>query len=422
MQRLTGWQLPGLEGGFGVALQLGLQGVPLAWLTVTAALQGSHTNVLERAARACGASPIRSVLSITLPLLWPALGASAGLVYIASASDFGIPAVLGIPGRFPTVTTQIYQNLSFSASEASFLQALVLAAALAVLAAVVLLAIGRVAVSRPVLRVDAAGSSVSIHDAWGWITAAAMLVYILFTAALPFVALLLVALTRAYGQDPLPSNWTLAHFGDVLGGKAGAAFGRSVVLAAVSALVLALIGTAMAVLSRLRRWGSTLDALVALPFSIPGSTLAIGVILAFSRFWYGTLNIILVAYLARFWSLAERPAVAAIAQVGPDPVRAARVSGAGPRSAWWTGVWPSTRTAVFVGAALVFLAAFHELTVSSLLYAPGTETVAVIVLNAELAGDVASTAAVGVLLTVIVLAVAIPIATIGHATRATSSG
>jgi iron(III) transport system permease protein len=61
------------------------------------------------------------------------------------------------------------------------------------------------------------------------------------------------------------------------------------------------------------------------------------------------------------------------------------------------------------------------LTVSSLLYAPGTETVAVVVLNAELAGDIASTAAIGVLLTAIVLLVAVPIAGSGSLTRGVSS-
>jgi iron(III) transport system permease protein len=76
---------------------------------------------------------------------------------------------------------------------------------------------------------------------------------------------------------------------------------------------------------------------------------------------------------------------------------------------------------VLVGAAVVFLAALHELTVSALLYAPGTETVAVVVLNAELAGDLASTAAIGVLLTAIVLIVAIPIAATGRVTRSVSA-
>jgi iron(III) transport system permease protein len=239
--------------------------------------------------------------------------------------------------------------------------------------------------------------------------AAGLSVYVLLTSLAPLLALVLVALTRAYGQDPVPANWTLAHFADVLTGALGAAFGRSILLALAAAVLLATFGTMTAIIAQARRWGPALDAVVALPFAVPGSTIAIGVILTFSRLWYGTLAIILVAYLARFWTLAEQPARAAMARIGPDAVRAARVSGAGRARAWWTGVWPGVRAAVLVGSILVFLSALHELTVSALLYAPGTETVAVAVLNREIAGDVAATAAIGVLLAGVVLLVTLPL-------------
>jgi iron(III) transport system permease protein len=409
-QHLIGWQLAWLESGAGVGLLLGVQGVPLAFLSVTAALSVATTRELERAARACGASAWMAVRTVTLPLAGPALGAAAGLIYLASASDFGIPAVLGIPGRFPTVTTQIYQYLSFSASANSFTSALLLAAVLAVIALLILPAIGRVSAGHVALRLDVAhvrGKATAGPPAWG--AAVALFGYVTFTAVGPLIALVLVALTRAYGLDPVPDNWSMVHFGDVLTGSLGAAFGRSLLLALLSAVLLVGVGTASATISHVRRWGAALDAVVALPFAVPGSTIAIGVILAFSRVWYGTLAIILVAYVARFWVLAERPALAALAQIGPDPLRAARVSGAGQSRAWWTGVWPGIRPAVIVGAALVFVSAVHELTVSALLYAPGTETIAVAILNRELAGDVASTAAIGVLLVILVLVVAVPV-------------
>jgi iron(III) transport system permease protein len=343
-------------------------------------------------------------------MIAPTLGATAGLVYLASASDFGIPAVLGIPGRFPTVTTLMYQLLSFSASPTSFASALFLAAVLALTAILILPVVGRLSAGRALLRLDVGRAHIAAHTGLRrWSAAAGLLAYVFLTSIGPLIALVLVALTRAYGQDPVPANWTLAHFADVLTGSLGVALGRSILLALAAAVLLAALGTATAIISRARPWGPALDAVVTLPFAVPGSTIAIGVILTFSRLWYGTLAIILVAYVARFWTLAEQPARAAIARMGTDPVRAARVSGAARIHAWWTGVWPGVAGAVFVGSILVFMSALHELTVSALLYAPGTETVAVAVLNREIAGDVASTAAIGVLLAGIVLLVALPL-------------
>lgn len=406
LKRLVGSELPGLFGGPGVTILLAAHGAPLAFLTVGAALTARGARDLERAARASGADALTALRTVTLPLLRPAFGAAFGLVYISSASDFGIPAVLGIPGRFPTVTTEIYRGLSFSASQTSFAQAVALASLLVVLALVVLLVVARLnrgvavvggGLEQPRRRITAGGRLTLLLGG----------LYVAVIVVGPLLALTLVAFTKAYGLDPVPANWSHVNFAAAVQGKAGLAFGRSILLAAAAATLVALAGIATATVARRRRWGSLLEATTALPYAVPGSAVAICMILAFSRWWYGTLAIILIAYLARFWALGERPIGGALAQVGPDPFRAARASGAGPLRAWRTGVWPAIRPAVLAGWVLVFLTAMHELTVSSLLYAPGTETIAVVVLNAELAGDIATTAAIAAILTLIILVPAV---------------
>ncbi|MHB8620771.1 MAG: iron ABC transporter permease, partial [Chloroflexota bacterium] len=74
-----------------------------------------------------------------------------------------------------------------------------------------------------------------------------------------------------------------------------------------------------------------------------------------------------MAYVTRFWALGHRPLAGALAQLGPDPVRAARASGASATRGLLTGAWPSIRPAALVAWVLVFLTTLHELTVSSLL-------------------------------------------------------
>ena len=79
------------------------------------------------------------------------------------------------------------------------------------------------------------------------------------------------------------------------------------------------------------------------------------------------------------------------------------MAGAGPWTVVRTVIAPHLRPALVAAWLVVFLFAFHELTMSSLLYGPGTDTMAVVVLNLRQLGDVTVTSATAVLLTLIVL-------------------
>jgi iron(III) transport system permease protein len=409
--KLLGLSWPGLFGPQGTVALLAVQSLPLVYLPAVAALNNQNTVDLERAARASGATAPVMLGTITLPLLRPYLAAGGALAFVASASDFGVPSVVGLPGRFSTITTEIYRDLAVASDPASFSTVIVLAAVLACLAAIVLLLLrrpltdavavvgsGRQAAAQPGIRPSAAGLLIT----------GGVVVWIAAVSLLPFAAMLLVSLIRAYGLPYAPENLTLSHFVDVLRGDSAAALARSSLLATLAATLVVILGAAVALAGR-RRLGRLVGVLVALPYAIPGSALAVAIILGFNRWLYGTLLIILLAYTARFWILGSQPLAAALSQAGPDPVRAARASGASAWRAFITGTWPALRPAAAMAWLLVFLTAIHELTVSSLLYTPATQTIAVIVLNAEQLGDVARTAAISVLLTAIVLIVAVPV-------------
>jgi len=144
--------------------------------------------------------------------------------------------------------------------------------------------------------------------------------------------------------------------------------------------------------------------MVTLSFAVAGSSLAVAVLLAYGRFLRDTLAIILVAYLAKFWALGHRPLAGAADRIPVDLVRAARSSGASAAVSVRTVVAPLLRPAVAGAWLLVFLFAVHELTISSLLYGPGNETLAVVILNRQEIGDVAVTSALSVLLTLLIVA------------------
>jgi iron(III) transport system permease protein len=145
------------------------------------------------------------------------------------------------------------------------------------------------------------------------------------------------------------------------------------------------------------------SVLVALTLVLPGSVLAIGLLIGYGRWLADTVLIILLAYLAKLWALAHRPISAAVDRLAPAGLQAARASGADLPTALATVVVPLLRPALIAAWGLCFLTALHEVTMSSLLYGPGTETLAVVVLNSADLGRIGVTAALSVLVTVVVV-------------------
>jgi iron(III) transport system permease protein len=397
----TGLHWDGLFGPGGIVVVGACGALPLAYVVVAAGLASRAEPDLERAARAGGATPAQVLRTVTLPLSRPSIAAASALVFVSAVNAFEVPAVLGIPAGFPTMTTRLYQNLTLSADPAAFGSAVALAAALVVLSiAVVGPADALTGAARAPRTGGAAGCDVGGRPSWG--LALSLWVFLGGAVLGPLVALVLVALTRAVGLAPVPSNWTLDNFTAVFDPNVYAALGNTLLLAGTAATVVLLLGALTAALGRGGRAGRSLGTLVTLSFAVSGSALAVAVLLAYGGRLRDTLAIIVVAYVAKFWALGHRPIAGAAERMPDDLVRAARVSGAGPVGTVRTVVAPLLRPALLAAWLLVFLFAVHELTISSLLYGPGNETLAVVILNQQQLGDVAGTSALSVVLTLVI--------------------
>jgi iron(III) transport system permease protein len=112
---------------------------------------------------------------------------------------------------------------------------------------------------------------------------------------------------------------------------------------------------------------------------------------------YGTLGLILFAYLTRFQALALRPAAAAAARLDPALDDAARGMGAGVLRRILRIHLPPLAPALAAGGILVALQAVNEVTVSSLLYGPGTQTLGVLVFGLQESGNAPLASAVSCL-------------------------
>ncbi len=378
---------------------LAVGAVPLAYLILVGGMRVRAEPDLERAARASGAGSWTAFRTVTLPLLWPALVAAGGLVFVTSMNAFGTPAVLGRPAGFSTMTTRIYGDLAFASSDEAFRRVISLSVLMVVVAVSIVGVVDRLG-GRAVPRTGVStGPRASAGRAPWWATTVAWTVVTL-AVLVPLAALVLTALTRAVGLAPVPANLTVANFGRALDARALGDLGNSVLLAAgtaVAAVVLGLVATAAG-----SRWRPRLNSVVTLTFAVPGSVLAVAMLLAYGSALRDTLAIIGVAYLAKLWALGQRPISGAADRLSGDLLYAARASGASLLTAVRTVVLPLLAPAIAAGAILVFVFALHEVTISILLYGPRTATLAVTILNLQQVGDPVLTSALAVVLTAVV--------------------
>ncbi|MGI8870415.1 MAG: ABC transporter permease [Mycobacteriales bacterium] len=400
----------GLTGPAGIIVVLVVNAAPVSFLLAGVGLATRAQPELERAARASGARPAAVLRTVTLPLLRPAIAAACVLIFVSTLESFAVPQILGTPAGFATLTTRIYADLALGSNPDAFTDAITLALGLVILAAVILIPADLVLAPR--LRADRdgqpAGPVLPRRRTWrSWSVAAAVVGYVAVVIAVPTASLLAASVNRAVGLTPSPGNWTLDNFRLALDGTFGAALRNSLELAATAATVLVVLGAIVGVLER-HRTGRILATVSTLSFVIPGSTLAVGLLIAYGNWLGGGLTLILLAYLAKLWALAHRPISGALDRFPGSEWSAARTSGARTAAAVRT-VWiPAMAPALVGGWLLTFVTALHEVTMSSLLYGPDSQTLAVEVLNSQELGTVGRTAALSVVLTVLLIVPAVP--------------
>jgi len=409
-----------LYGRGGVILLLTVQHMPLVFLVVLAALRGLPREMAE-AARVSGAGLRRLLVRILLPLLAPGLLAAGALAFVSALGNFGIPALLGIPGRFTTLPVLIWQRLS--AFGPSMLAEVAVLSAIMALVAIVVVTVQTTLAGRaraaligppqPPLQLDL-GRARPLAEL-------GMALFVLIVLGLPLAALFGTALVPTYGVPLTVETMTFANFDQILFRQSvtARAFANSTIAAGTAAAVLA--GLA-ALLARLtagprgapQRIATGLSALAETTYAIPGLVISIAFILTFLRplpilglSLYNTLSIIVLAYLCAFFAVALKPVAAACLQLDPALDEAARVSGAGWGRRMRRMFLPLVAPAAASGAILVFLTAYNEVTVSALLWSTGTETIGTVIFNYENGGYTtlaAAMAAVTVLATVVLMA------------------
>ncbi|MBE5996884.1 MAG: iron ABC transporter permease [Lachnospiraceae bacterium] len=375
----------------------------------------------EEAARISGASPWRTMRDITLPLLVPSILGAMLLVFMFILSDFGVSAVLGAPNQIRLMTTEIFYLINRPDLEGH----LQIAAAYSILLSVFALlglALYRKILGSSKYAVISGKGATSDPTRFGrrgrWFLFAVLTVMFLLTTCAPILASVVTATTRTYGLPWGPDNMTFQNFvklGTIK--NISRAFRNSFILASVSAVVIMVVTLIVAYMTvRQKARGVKgiwfMQTMVTLPYSMPGTIIALGMILAFAQplpvlGWklYGTFTILLIAYIARFLNLGYNNITGAISQIDPSLEEASRISGAGQVRTFFDIVIPLLRPSLIGSVLLVIAPTISEISLSSLLWSVRNETIGTIVYSAQEEGKILRTAALAVTLIVLVVVI-----------------
>lgn len=399
----------------GIALVEVMYLFPFVFIQVCGALERMDPT-LEESARISGAGLLTITRKITIPLVMPSIMSGALLIMLYSMAHFGTVAVLGIEQGIYNIPTLIYEKIHQSAgSFASIRTGTVLATVLIASAALIIWTQQKI-LSKGHYQIIGGKSFRPMELKLRGLRYPLLffcLAYIGFTIVLPTVVIFLVGGVQTYGLSITdPANLSLDNYKYILFeyDVTRDAIWNSVTLGLAAAFITMFAGVMISyVIVKMKVKGKgILEFLGMLPFSVPGSVIALGVILAWSGQFginiYNTVWIILVSYIARYMAFSLKANSAALEQVHDSLMEASRSCGATMWQSLKDIVIPLVKPGMISAFFLIFLPALRELTVSIMLYAPTTRTIGVAIYTLNEDGEtVMSTALAGIALILIVL-------------------
>ncbi|HKX10411.1 MAG TPA: iron ABC transporter permease [Stellaceae bacterium] len=396
--------LVNLQSAGGIIFVAGLAYVPLPFLLIGAALRGMDPS-LEESARVHGASMAAALRLVTLPLVLPATLGSAILVFVQAMGLFSVPAVLGMPGGFYVAGTEIYRLLNNFPPRVS--QAAAWGLLLLVVTAGLVWAQNALLNRRSYVTVTGKAFRPRTLEIGGIRYALAALAWLYVAAAvlLPVATLVWAALVNFITIDPKLMAFDLQHFRYVLleYPKTYLAMRNSLVLGVAAATCACALGLGIGwVIVRTRSAArSYLDQVSMFPLAMPSMVLALGLLWVYVRTpmlpIYGTIWILLIAYVTHYLPFGVRAGSSALRQLHRELEDAARMTGASwTKTIRWV-TFPLSRPTLVAAWTLLFILSMQEISSSILLYTSRTTVLSVAVFDLWEAGNVNALAALSVI-------------------------
>ena len=397
---------------WGIAWVMALFEGSVAFVMIGAVMKSMDPS-LEEASQMLGAGRLRTMLRITLPLVLPGVLGAAVYVFAEMLGSFSAALVLGLPSRFYVVTTAMYQLVS------QYPPRFPTAAAMGVVLFAVMFAM--VWIYR---RIVSAGSYVTITgkafrpramDVGGlrWPFLALCIGYLLVAVILPVLTIVYASFQHLTAAKPGLANLTLDNYRTALSLDAvRSALGNSLLLGAVTAtLGVFLMGFLAWLIYRSRLPGAgAIEYMLMLPQAVPRLVFAFGMLWAWLVFpipIYGTLWLLLIAYLTVFLPLGLRTIAGVILQIDRSLEESAQMCGAPWGYRLRTVTMPLLKPGLVAAWLLLFIASVRELGASILLMGPKAKVITPAIVESWFSTSTELTAAMALLQT---LAVAVALA------------
>lgn len=378
---------------------------PLVFFAVNVALNNIDASH-EQAARVLGANRLKTTLTITLPLVRPAILSAIILVMLDALSSFGAPAAIGTMANFSVITTKIYDLLTFPPQ---FNYAAAVAMPIMLFTALSLL------IQKYVIRTEnfrtlsgkATPEQIVALGRWRWLAGGFCIFVATVTAILPLGALVLLSMLTNFGAEINFENLVGKHYALIVDPyyPARSSIVHSILLALATATVCATLGLVLGwIVERFRFFGrEIISFLVMIAYGFPSIAYAVGVLMGYVDLFYGTLTLILISYAGKLLPIAFVMVRNGIQQLSTDLEEAARISGAGWLRSIRDVTFPLVRGAVGIAWVLVFSMSLRELSMSAILAQSDTQVMPTVVLQFIEDGAVELAAALAVIIVAVSL-------------------
>ena len=355
---------------------------PYAFITISRAMEKMDPS-LEEASRAAGASPLKTLVTVTLPLMTPSLISGALLVFVSAASCYGIPSIIGAPGRVHTVTTRIVEYVSLG--QQGINDATGLSVFLLTIAVVILFLSDVVLARKQYITVSGKSVQPALVDLRSWRVPLTALVtlFAVIVILIPFATILFTSFKIDVGKSVLRAgNFTLGNWKTIFGrAETLHCLKNSLLYATITATVGIVIACTMSyLLQRTRIRGRKIpDFLITLGSGTPSVVIALSLIMTmkgnFGINIYNTAYIMIIAYLIKYLMMGMRTVVSAMSQIHVSLEESSQISGA----SWLRTMYRITGRLIFPSIAagwfLIFIPSFYELSMTTLLYSSNTKTI-----------------------------------------------
>ena len=415
---LTGAEGPLLNvfGMPGLIFVVTIYTFPYVFIMIANTLELIPSDV-EEAAAMLGASRLRVALSVTLPMVLPAILSGFILAVLQALALFGSPAILALPAGFHTVTTQIWALFQYPPKvemAAAFSVPLLLATALLLTLQKRLL--GR----RGYAAIGGKGGRrrrIPLGP-WRLPALAACLGVLACSIFLPYAILAKAAFARAWAQPLTADNLTLANVAFTF--QQGST--RSAILNTLELGVLtACVGAGLAALlayvinRKLIPGHQALAFLTLAPVAIPGVVLAVALFVTYTRpplLLYGSLTILFIAYLTKELPVGYAQSDATFKGVHPELEEAGRILGAGRLRVLGEITAPLARSGIIATWCFVFIGVIRELSASIILFTPNTKVISVVIFDLKEEGEFGAIAVLGLFMLLMTFAAVVVVQTL----------